>query len=60
MRRTWSTWRVAPTQARGRSIRLVPTWSSLFGAEMAGDVLLPRPGARIAPTSFDQWLATQG
>jgi uncharacterized protein YbjT (DUF2867 family) len=46
-------------QARGRTVRLVPTWSSLFGAEMAGDALLPRPGARIAPTTFDQWLASQ-
>jgi hypothetical protein len=24
---------------------------------MAGDVLLPGPGARIAPTTFDDWLA---
>jgi uncharacterized protein YbjT (DUF2867 family) len=44
--------------ARGTSIRLVPTWSSgLFGIDMAGDVLLPGPGARIAPTTFDDWLA---
>ncbi|MEU7020801.1 NAD(P)H-binding protein [Streptomyces sp. NPDC046203] len=45
--------------ARGRVVRLVPTWSSLFGAEMAGDVLLPGEGARIAPTTFDEWLAKQ-
>ncbi|MEU9833103.1 NAD(P)H-binding protein [Streptosporangium sp. NPDC048047] len=45
--------------ARGRTVRLVPTWSSLFGPEMAGDVLLPREGARIAPTTFDEWLAKQ-
>ena len=43
--------------ARGTSIRLVPTWSGAFGPDMAGDVLLPGPGARIAPTSFDDWLA---
>jgi hypothetical protein len=24
---------------------------------MAGDVLLPGDGARIAPTTFDEWLA---
>jgi hypothetical protein len=36
----------------------VPTWSSgLFGVDMAGDVLLPGPGARIAPTTFEDWLA---
>jgi uncharacterized protein YbjT (DUF2867 family) len=46
-------------EARGRTIRLVPTWSGLFGTAMAGDVLLPGPDARIAPTTFDQWLAGQ-
>lgn len=45
--------------ARGRAVRLVPTWSALFGPAMAGDVLLPRAGARIAPTTFDEWLAQQ-
>ena len=45
--------------AQGRSVRLVPTWSSgVFGPEMAGTVLLPGEGARIAPTSFEEWLAT--
>jgi uncharacterized protein YbjT (DUF2867 family) len=43
--------------ARGIPIRLVPTWSGVFGPDMAGDVLLPGPGARIAPTTFDDWLA---
>lgn len=43
--------------ARGTSIRLVPTWSGVFGLDMAGDVLLPRPDSRIAPTTFDDWLA---
>jgi uncharacterized protein YbjT (DUF2867 family) len=44
-------------EVRGRQVRLVPTWSGLFGPEMAGDVLLPGEGARIAPTTFDEWLA---
>lgn len=45
--------------ARGHAVKLVPTWSSLFGLEMAGDVLLPGEAARIAPTTFDEWLAKQ-
>ena len=45
--------------ARGHAVKLVPTWSSLLGAEMAGDVLLPGPDARITPTTFDEWLAKQ-
>jgi uncharacterized protein YbjT (DUF2867 family) len=44
-------------QARGRRVKLVPTWSGLFGPEMAGNVLLPDEHARIAPTTFDEWLA---
>lgn len=45
--------------AQGRQVKLVPTWSGgIFDATMAGDVLLPGPNARIAPTTFDQWLAT--
>lgn len=44
-------------EARGRSVRLVPTWSGILGPSMAGDVLLPGDGARIAPTTFDEWLA---
>ncbi|RKN40175.1 NmrA family transcriptional regulator [Streptomyces hoynatensis] len=46
-------------EARGRTVRLVPTWSGLFDSSMAGEVLLPGPDARIAPTTFEQWLATQ-
>jgi uncharacterized protein YbjT (DUF2867 family) len=42
--------------ARGRAVKLVPTWASLLGPEMAGDVLLPGDGARIAATTFDEWL----
>jgi uncharacterized protein YbjT (DUF2867 family) len=45
--------------ARGQTIRLLPTWDGAFGVEMAGNVLLPGPSARIAPTTFDDWLATQ-
>ncbi|MGW6954280.1 SDR family oxidoreductase [Streptomyces chartreusis] len=42
--------------ARGHAVKLVPTWSSLLGPEMAGDALLPGENARIAPTTFDAWL----
>jgi uncharacterized protein YbjT (DUF2867 family) len=42
----------------GRSVTLVPTWSGPLGEELAGNVLLPGDGARIAPTTFEQWLAT--
>jgi uncharacterized protein YbjT (DUF2867 family) len=44
--------------ARGESLRLVPTWRGLYGVEMAGEVLLPGPDARIAATTFEEWLAT--
>ena len=44
--------------ARGESVRLVPSWrNGLFGVEVAGEMLLPGPGARLAPTTFDAWLA---
>src|SRR6185369_5767700 len=43
--------------ARGQSLTLVPSWSGPLGLDMAGDVLLPGPDARIMPTTFDQWLA---
>ena len=43
-------------QARGRAVQLVPSWAAMFGPEMAGNVLLPGKGARIAPTTFDDWL----
>ncbi len=42
---------------RGRSVKLVPTWSGIFDESMAGNVLLPGESARIAPTTFDEWLA---
>lgn len=44
-------------EARGRKVRIVPTWSGRLGSDMAGDVLLPGDGAHIAPTTFDEWLA---
>jgi uncharacterized protein YbjT (DUF2867 family) len=46
-------------EARGRAVRLVPTWSALFGPEWAGNVLLPAEDARIATTTFDEWLQAQ-
>ncbi|MCK2215609.1 NAD(P)H-binding protein [Actinomadura sp. ATCC 31491] len=46
-------------QARGREVTLVPTWEGLFGPAMAGNVLLPAEGARIAPTTFEEWLREQ-
>ena len=44
-------------EVRGHTVKLVPTWSGIFGESMAGDVLLPGAGARIARTTFDDWLA---
>ncbi|MGH3588424.1 MAG: SDR family oxidoreductase, partial [Pseudonocardia sp.] len=46
--------------ARGRTVTLVPTWSTLFGPAMAGNAMLPGDDVRIAPTTFDAWLAQQG
>jgi uncharacterized protein YbjT (DUF2867 family) len=46
--------------ARGDSVRLIPSWrNGPFSAEMAGEILLPGPDARIAATTFDTWLASQ-
>jgi uncharacterized protein YbjT (DUF2867 family) len=43
---------------RGESLTLIPTWhDGPFGIEMAGDVLLPGPGALLAATTFEAWLA---
>ncbi|WP_135453307.1 NAD(P)H-binding protein [Mycobacterium sp. DL99] len=44
---------------RGKEVMLVPTWSSIFGVSMSGNALLPGDGARIAPTTFEQWLSRQ-
>ena len=43
--------------ARGQDIKLVPTWRGTFGLSMAGEVLLPGPGARLTSTTFADWLA---
>jgi uncharacterized protein YbjT (DUF2867 family) len=43
--------------ARGQHVKLVPTWRGLYGLDMAGEVLLPGEGARLAPTTFDDGLA---
>ena len=45
--------------ARGETLRLVPSWRGPFGVEMAGEALLPGPDARLATTTFDEWLATE-
>jgi uncharacterized protein YbjT (DUF2867 family) len=41
----------------GRTVKLIPTWSGVFGESMAGNVMLPGEDARIAPTTFEDWLA---
>jgi hypothetical protein len=39
---------------------LISTWRGpLFGVDAAGDVFLPGAHARIAPTTFDAWLAAK-
>jgi uncharacterized protein YbjT (DUF2867 family) len=43
--------------ARGQDITLIPTWRGVFGLDMSGEVLLPGGGARLAPTTFEDWLA---
>lgn len=46
--------------ARGESLRLIPRWGDgPFSVEMAGEVLLPKPEAKISPTTFDDWLAAE-
>jgi uncharacterized protein YbjT (DUF2867 family) len=41
----------------GRTVKLVPTWSGVFDESMAGNVMLPGEDARIATTTFEDWLA---
>jgi uncharacterized protein YbjT (DUF2867 family) len=43
--------------ARGREVRLVPTWRGVFGAELSGEAMLPSDDARLTATTFDEWLA---
>lgn len=47
-------------QMRGRDVKLVPTWSAMFDETMAGNVMLPGERGRIAPTTFEEWLAAGG
>jgi nitrite reductase/ring-hydroxylating ferredoxin subunit len=49
--------RVARYAGKREQERLVPTWRGTFGPDMAGEVLLPGDGARLGPTTFDDWLA---
>ncbi len=46
--------------ARGETVEIVPTWQGIFRSGMSGEVLLPGADARIAPTTFDEWLAAGG
>ena len=44
--------------ARGRELPLRASWrGAALGVEFAGEVLLPAEGARLAPTTFDDWIA---
>jgi uncharacterized protein YbjT (DUF2867 family) len=46
--------------ARGESVRLIPSWrTGVFGLDAAGEALLPDADARLAPTTFDEWLKMQ-
>lgn len=42
---------------RGEQLKLVASFGGAFTTEMAGEALLPGPDARIAPTTFEDWLA---
>ncbi|HEX7163875.1 MAG TPA: NAD(P)H-binding protein [Trebonia sp.] len=42
---------------RGQGIKLVPTWRGNYGTDLAGEAMLPGEGARLGPTTFDDWLA---
>ena len=45
---------------RGQNLRLVPSWrNGVLEVEAAGEIMLPGPGARLAPTTFDAWLAAE-
>lgn len=45
--------------ARGLEVRLDASWrDGPFTTEMAGEVLLPGRRARLAPTTFEEWLAS--
>ena len=47
-------------EARGQTVRLLPTWDNgFFDESMAGNVLLPAEDAEIAATSVDDWLIAE-
>jgi uncharacterized protein YbjT (DUF2867 family) len=46
-------------RARGKELELRPGWGGIFGAKMAGEVLLPGPDARLFSTGFEDWLRTR-
>jgi hypothetical protein len=45
--------------ARGENLDLVPSWQGPLGPDMAGEVLLPGPDARLGSKTFAEWLASQ-
>lgn len=45
--------------ARGKTLRLIPSWRGPFGIEAAGEVFLPSADAELADTTFDAWSATE-
>ena len=46
--------------ARRESVTLIPSWrSGVFGVESAGEWFLPGPGATLAATTFEDWLARE-
>lgn len=46
-------------RARGEDLDLVPSWQGPLGPDMAGEVLLPGPDARLGSKTFAEWLAGQ-
>jgi hypothetical protein len=45
-------------EVRGVDGPLLATWrGGALGVEFAGEVLLPGDDARLAPTTFEEWLA---
>ncbi|MGH2719036.1 MAG: NmrA family transcriptional regulator, partial [Actinomycetota bacterium] len=43
-------------EALGDPVQIESSWDGPFGGGMTGDRLLPGPGARIGPTTFEAWL----
>src|SRR5690606_32864396 len=41
--------------AQGRDVTLVRGYGGVVGPDITGDAALPGPGARLAPTRFDDW-----